>query len=262
MAALYQPIKMRRTFEVIIDLLKEKIYSGEYQPGDRLPSERELAPLIAVSRSAVREAYHALEILDVVEVRRGTEGGTFIKELTHRPFTQSISDLLRLRRISLADMTEARLLLEKDLAQLAIERITDEDLEVLHKWVDRAFKKIKSGVPAHEENVRFHLRLSEASGNPLLSMVYSSVMDLFLLTLQTLPAKLKASRIIAEEHLEIISLLQSHNLDKLLEFLDQHIQGSNKRLLKQSKENPVFTAAFWGENGSEIKMSEPIKKIS
>ena len=206
--------------------------------------------MIAVSRSAVREAYHALEILDVVEVRRGTEGGTFIKELTRRPFTQRISDLLRLRKVNLADMTEARLMLEKDLALLAIEKITDEDIESLHKWVERAFQKIKSSVPAHEENVRFHLRLAEASGNPLLSMVYSSVMDLFLLTLQTLPAKLKSSRIIAEEHLKIISLLQSHDLDQLLEFLDHHIKVSNRRLLKQSKENPIFSAAFWGEKGS------------
>jgi hypothetical protein len=45
-------------------------------------------------------------------------------------------------------------------------------------------------------------------------------------------------------------LLQSHDLDQLLEFLDHHIKVSNRRLLKQSKENPIFSAAFWGEKGS------------
>jgi GntR family transcriptional regulator, transcriptional repressor for pyruvate dehydrogenase complex len=236
----YQPIKMRRTFEVIIDLLKEKIFSGEYQPGDRLPSERELSQMVEVSRSAVREAYHALEILDIVEVRRGTEGGTFIKELSHRPLTQSLTDLMRLQKISLAHMSETRLLLEKDLAGLAMERVTSDSLDELEQWVERARKKIKSGMAAHEENVRFHIRLAEASCNPLLTMVYSSVMDLFLLILRTLPANLESSRIIAEEHVRIIELLKSQDLDQLLALLDHHIQGSNQRLMEQSEGNPFF----------------------
>ena len=251
MAIPYQPIRMRRTFEVIIDLLKEKIFSGEYHPGDRLPSERELAQLVEVSRSAVREAYHTLEILDIVEVRRGTEGGTFIKEPSHRPLTQSISDLIRLRRISLSDMTEARLMIEKDLATLAVERVSDGDLADLQLWVDRAFEKIRERIPAHEENIRFHIRLSEASHNFLLSMVYSSVMDLLLLTLRTLPASLEASRIIAEEHIRIISLLRDGNLVELLEFLDRHIRGSNKRLLLESEKSSLFTRAMGEERNRQ-----------
>jgi GntR family transcriptional regulator, transcriptional repressor for pyruvate dehydrogenase complex len=258
MSTPYQPIKMRRTFEVIIDLLKEKIFSDEYQPGDRLPSERELSQMIEVSRSAVREAYHALEILDIVEVRRGTEGGTFIKEPTHRPLTQSISDLMRLRKISLSEMTETRRLLEKDLVGLAIERITEKDFVELQGWVDRAFEKINRGVAAHEENVRFHLRLSEASGNRLLSMVYSSVMDLFLLILQTLPANLESSHIIAKEHGQIISLLKNRDLDQLLTLLDRHIKGSNQRLIVQSDKNSFFKSLFWGEQGSDVQNNQPI----
>jgi GntR family transcriptional repressor for pyruvate dehydrogenase complex len=237
----YQPIKMKRTFEVITDLLKEKIFSGEYEPGDRLPPERELSQMIEVSRSAVREAYHALEMLGIVEVRRGTEGGAFIKEPTHRPITQSIGDLLRLQKIRIEDMTEARLFLEKDLAVLAIQRVREEDLKKLGDWIDMAFDKIKAGIPAHEENVRFHIQLSEISRNPLLTMVYTSLMDLFLLILKMLPADLEASRIIAEEHREVISLLRAGHTDRLLDFLDHHIQGSNNRLVSFS-ENIRFSA--------------------
>lgn len=240
----YQPIKMRRTFEVIIDLLKERIFSGEYKPGDRLPSERELSQMIEVSRSAVREAYHALEILDIVEVRRGTEGGTFIKEVSHRPLTQSLTDLMRLQKINLSHMSETRLLLEKDLAGLAMKRITTTGLDELEQLTERAFEKINTGKAAHVENVRFHIRLSEAACNPLLTMVYSSVMDLFLLILQTLPANLESSRIIAQEHIQIISLLKSKDLDQLLALLDGHVQGSNERLLRQSERNPFFKSIF------------------
>ena len=234
----YQPIKTRRTFEIIVDLLKEKIFSGEYQPGDRLPVERDLAEMVQVSRSAVREAYHALELFDIVEIRKGTDGGTFIKEPTHRSITQNISDLIRLRRVSLSDMVETRLVLEKDLAELALQRIKPQDFEKLEGCVTRAFALLKKGVPAHKENIQFHLYLAEVSRNALLLMVYSSVMDLFHLALQSIGADFEMSQIIAEEHREIINLLKKGERDPLLLFLDKHIRGSNDRLLEKSKKYP------------------------
>lgn len=235
MATGYQPIKIKRTFEIVIDLIKEKIFSGEYQIGDRLPTERELSEMIEVSRNAVREAYHALEVIGIVEIRRGTEGGTFICDSTHRPITQTIRDLICLRRIRLDDMVEARMFLEKDIAVLAVERATGKDFEKLEAWQDKAFKQIEAKVPAHKENVGFHLCLAEIARNPILMMVYSSVMDLFLLLLHSIPADLEAATIMAEEHRKIISLLKAGNKEKLLTFMDSHIQGSNKRLMVLSK---------------------------
>ena len=66
----YKPIKMKRTYEIVADLIKKKIFSSEYQVGDRLPSERDLAELVHVSRNSVREAYHALELSGVVKIRK------------------------------------------------------------------------------------------------------------------------------------------------------------------------------------------------
>lgn len=236
----YKSLKRGRTFEVITDLLKEKIFLGEYKPGDRLPTERELAEMIEVSRIAVREAYHALEMVGIVEIRKGTDGGAFICEPDRRPITQTIVDLVRLGRINLQDMGDARLYLEKILMELAVAHVTEEDLARLQSIVDQAFEKIKGGRMAHDENVAFHLCIAEISRNPLLAMVYVSVMDLHLLVLKTLPAEFEASRTIAKEHAEIIRLLRGKKVEALLEFTDRHIRGSNRRLMKLCRQRPNF----------------------
>ncbi len=240
MAASYEPIKTKRTFEIIVDLIKEKIFSGEYQSGERLPAERDMAAMVQVSRSAVREAYHTLELLDIVEIRKGTGGGTFIREPSNRSITQSINNLIRLRRISLDDIMETRLVLEKNLADMAMGRITEEDFGKLQSHIDQGFELLRQGKTAHEANIAFHLTLAEVSGNALLVMVYTSVMDLFQLVLKGIGADHEMSHIIAEEHNDILRLMRQGDSNALLDFLDRHIRGSNERLLKISKKYPEF----------------------
>lgn len=239
MSNAFQPIKTKRTFEEIVELLKERIFSGEYQPGDRLPTERDLAQMVQVSRSAVREAYHALELFGIVEIRKGIDGGTFIKEPNHLSITQSINDLIRLQRISLDELMETRMVLEKDLAALAIRRTTPNDFKKLEACIAKSNEVLKQGLPAHKENIKFHLCLAEISRNKLLLMLYSSVMDLFNMVLKSAGADYEMSKVIAKEHQEIIRLLKKGDLKNLLVFLDGHIRGSNQRILEISKGRPI-----------------------
>lgn len=236
MAVDFKPIRTRRTFEEVIELLKEKIFSGEFKPGDQLPTERDMAQMVQVSRSAVREAYHALELLGIVQIKKGVDGGTFIREPNNLSITQSINDLLRLRGISLDEMMETRMVLEKDLAALAIKRMTPDGIKMLEDCLQESFEVLEQNMPAHEKNIKFHLCLAELSGNRLLLMVYNSVMDLFKMVLHSAGASYEMSRIIAEEHKQILNLLKKDDLKELLNFMDEHIRGSNERLLEISKE--------------------------
>ncbi len=248
----YQPIKVKRTFEIIVDLLKAKIFSGEYQIGDRLPTERELSEMIEVSRNAVREAYHILEVVGVVEVRRGTGGGTFICDSAHRPITQTIRNLILLRQIRLDDMMEARMLLERDIASLAIERATKEDIEKLEVCQEKALRKLKANIPAHSENVDFHFCMANIARNPIITMVYSSVMDLHLLLLQSIPADMEAAVKMAKAHQEIITLIKAGKKEALLAAMDRHNQGSNKTLTALSN-NSKSTLSDDKERGNALE---------
>ena len=236
----YKPFKVKRTFEVIVDLLREKIFSGELEIGDRLPPERELAQMVEVSRNTVRQAYHILNVLGIVEIHKGASGGAVIQEPSHRPLTQSLNDLIGLGRMKLNDIVEARLFLEKDIIQLVLKRMTENDLHVLEQYAQKSLDLIRQGKPAHRQNLAFHYHLADIAGNPVLKMVYASVLDLLTLVIET-TADLEMSSIIAEEHLVLIDLLKKKDLDRLTAYTEDHIRGSNQRLIAISKGKPFLT---------------------
>ena len=236
----FKPVKVKRTFEVIVDMLRNNISSGELRMGDRLPSEREMAQMVEVSRNTVRQAYHILNLLGIVEITKGATGGAVICEPSHRPLTNSLNDLLGLGRMSLKDITEARMFIEQDIIELVFNRFTDADLQILSDLAQQSLDTIDQGRPAHRENLEFHRYLSEIAANPVLKMVYASVLDLFSMILET-TADIHMSAQIAREHVELVELLRQKDLQQLLCFTEKHIRGSNERLMIASKGRPILT---------------------
>ena len=99
----FRPVKTKRAFEEVCDQIRAAILSGRLEAGDKLPSERELATTLDVSRATIREAFRTLEIAGVLSLRKGVNGGAVVMQGDARPITQTISDLLSLGGLSLAD---------------------------------------------------------------------------------------------------------------------------------------------------------------
>lgn len=235
----FEPLKVRRTFEVIVDLIKDRIFSGTYTPGDRLPAEREFAEVLGVGRPAVREAYRALELIGILEIRKGKQGGAFITEQDHRLVTQTLGDLIRLRQVGMAELTDARLILEKDVAELAIRRVVAEDIAKLRANIDSAIAQSHSGITASEENLRFHTLLGEMSGNPILAMMLASIMDLLRLVIRAASPGPDASLDTANDHIDIVDALQARDFGLLWPLLEDHICRSNGRLIELASQSPL-----------------------
>ncbi len=225
-----QFLKPKRTFEAILDLLKGRIFSGQYRAGDRLPAERDLAETLGIGRPAVREAYRALELLGIVEIRKGKEGGAFICLPSFKPLAATLTDLLRLRAVSIAQLTEARLAMEKSITELLVRRLSNEDLDGLRAMVDQAVAKAESGTPAGEDNIAFHLRLAEIAGNPVLVLVLGSIMDLMSLAILSAKPDPAITRAVAEDHYRILEALASREFDRVWPVMEAHIRESNARL--------------------------------
>ena len=236
----YEPIKIKNTFEFIVDQLRKKIFNGELKIGDRLPTERELAQQVKVSRNTVRQAYQILNTLDIVDISKGANGGAVIREPSHRPLTQALNNLMGLGRIKLEDMTEARLFLEKDIIELVHQRVKPADIEILEQCAQKSMDLIEQGTVAHKQNFIFHQHLADIGGNPILKMVYASVLDLLNMIVET-TADITMSAIIAQEHLEFIHLLKKNDLDRLIKYTEAHIRGSNERLYAISDGKPFLT---------------------
>lgn len=153
------PIHRRQRYEDVADRLAADIRSGRLAPGQRLPSERELARTLEVGRASVREAIAALQVAGMIETRAGA--GSYVaagaRELAREAHDASPSDLL-----------EARALLEPAIARLAATRgRSDARAEELLAEMERAAAEHDLGA-WNDCDRRFHQRIAELTGNPIL----------------------------------------------------------------------------------------------
>ena len=107
-----------RVSATIARRIKKQISDGALVSGEKLPAERDMAQRFRTSRVSVREAYRSLEELGLLVIRRGAEGGAFIRDLDHGPMMRSLSLMLRLGKTTNEEITEARLLVEPPIARL------------------------------------------------------------------------------------------------------------------------------------------------
>ncbi len=165
----FGPVSTRRTFEEAVQQIAEKVRSGDVHVGDRLPSERELAELMRISRPTLREAVKVLAEAGVLEVRRGQSGGIFVaSELVPRDLLQTRSDI---RVGEVAGVLEARRLLEPRVAQLAAVHAAEEDFTAMQATIERQRElSAQDDFLSHEDlflqlDLKFHLTMARATRN-------------------------------------------------------------------------------------------------
>jgi DNA-binding FadR family transcriptional regulator len=167
-----------RVYEQIVAHVERGIYDGQLRQGQKLPPERQLARDLKASRVAVREALRTLELRGLVEVRQGSTGGYFVRELDNRPLVRDFGTLLRLGRVSRGQLLEARRLIEPELASLAAQRATDTELKHLLAVIEQTGGPGAAGGDLPRIDVDFHRLLAETARNPVLTVVTHALMAL------------------------------------------------------------------------------------
>ncbi len=126
---MFTSISNSKNYQQIIKQIKDAIICGQLKVGDRLPNELDMAQEFNVSRSSVREALKSLEVLGIVESRKG--GGSFIANNINRSMTDSLSIYFMLNGCSIQDLIDMRVALELGAIRTIIDRRTDEEIETL-----------------------------------------------------------------------------------------------------------------------------------
>jgi GntR family transcriptional repressor for pyruvate dehydrogenase complex len=168
--------KSRSLPEVVLEQMQRLIAEGKLRPGDHLPSEMDLAERFGVGRSSIREAMRVLQLVGVVEVIQGK--GTFVREPGILPLMVDWSRIAQMGIIG--EVMEARQFMEVLLAQLAAERVTDEDVEALRAALTRSRDSLGNIDSNVEAGVNFHVALADASHNQVLALMYRTIRDLYL----------------------------------------------------------------------------------
>lgn len=176
----FTPIRTRRVFEEVIDQFRNQMRSGQLRPGDKLPSERELARQFKASRNAIREALRTLEVAGFIEMQTGAKGGAFVQEIDARLIADSMRDMLHLGQITLEHLTQARLWMETIVTKVACARATEEDFAELEANIQLGIDLLEQGQLEEKVavNIEFHNILARATKNPVLILNMQLLMDL------------------------------------------------------------------------------------
>src|SRR5947209_16807277 len=156
------PISRKKTYELVAERLVSEIGERRLRPGDALPTERQLTQEYRIGRSSVREALRMLESQGLIESRGS---GMFVVAEFRNPLDQSLHLLLSLDESNLGELYEMRKLLEGELAALAAERRTDEDLGRMLTALQEMHDGLDSEERYLDADVRFHLAIAAATKN-------------------------------------------------------------------------------------------------
>jgi len=168
---MFAAVRAPRVYESIVAQIERAIYEGRLAHGDKLPPERQLVREFGASRVAVREALRALEHRGLVDVRQGSAGGYFIREVDASPIVRDFQTLFRLGRVSLPQLAEARALLEPEAARLAAARASDAEIKSLTTCLDARNEPGLSPRRRRGLDAEYHRLVASAARNPVHAVV-------------------------------------------------------------------------------------------
>jgi GntR family transcriptional regulator, transcriptional repressor for pyruvate dehydrogenase complex len=168
--ALLRPVEMRTGGQLIAERLVTAIALGEFEPGQRLPAERELAATLEVSRTTVREALQRLHAGGYVVTRRGRDGGTFIQDVavTGTGADEAVKRTLDPRWDELTELLDYRRLTESLIARTAAERRDSSDIAAIRAAVER-YTEAGSRADARIADHALHQAIARATHNERLA---------------------------------------------------------------------------------------------
>lgn len=233
---MFKPIDSRRIHEIITDQIKDALFAGRLRPGDKLPSERELVEQFHVSRVTVREALRALENQGLLIIRQGADGGAFVAEAGSGVVTESLSNMLRLEKVAIADLTEARLILEPEAARLASIRATGRDIRRLEENLEKARASGRRLLDKRMINLEFHRYMAKISRNRVVVFMINSVIDVMIENISRSFLEATSIEGVMEYHKQIIESIRNRDPDRCFEIMRKHIIEIQKALENSREE--------------------------
>ena len=167
--------KSEKVSDKIIAQIRDAILSGQLKPGDKLASEKELMGQFEVSKATMREALRVLEVLGLIEVRKGIAGGAFAAKVGMETTIHSLVNFIHFQPVSIREITMLRYLIEPTVAQIAASKITEEDVRNLRNIIGESIES--AGFELSKE-IGFHRYLARMAGNTLLTLIIDFIDNL------------------------------------------------------------------------------------
>lgn len=232
-------VERRKVTTQAIDQIRRLITSHRFVPGQKLPSERELAEQLGVSRPSLREVILALSALGVLESQHGR--GTFVSSLSPDVLALPLALILEVNQDALLNLFEVRLMLEVGAAESAARQISDAALDELIEIRARARRKLDDIEAFVDCDVAFHRAIHEASGNRLLLALMDSLSALGRQSRLITARSRTVRETTLKEHQNIIGVLKRRDPAGAGAAMRQHL-AHVARVLEASGQTPEAIA--------------------
>lgn len=170
-----QPVRMRTAGEHVADRMVTAIALGEFVPGQRLPTERELSAMLGVSRATVREAMQRLSALGYVEIRRGRTGGAYVQSGWGPEAAEMISRTLLPGWEGFERLFDFRQLIEPLIARTAAERRTRADVPAIESALESYRTAGTDREASRAADEALHVAIAAAAHNPYFTQLSGQI---------------------------------------------------------------------------------------
>ena len=222
----FPPIERNSIAEQVAKKLLEMIRTKNLRPGDMLPTERDLAAMMQVSRPSVREAVRGLQILGVLKIRQGY--GIHVSSLDAAELLGPLQFLLTLNAENIDALYEIRFLIDPGVAKIAAGRIGEADIERLKQLVTSQQDLVFDPLSFRASDLKFHTIIMEATGNSFMVRTSSS---LYLLGFEyrriasETPGVLRQS---VADHEAIVGALEKRDGEAAARAVERHLRNVHR----------------------------------
>jgi GntR family transcriptional regulator, transcriptional repressor for pyruvate dehydrogenase complex len=226
----FEVVRRNRVYEEVARQI-ERLILKKLQPGDKLPSERELADMLRVSRGSIRDAIRGLELMGLVEPRQGA--GTIVREVSVDSLVNPFANALKRRRELVSELLDFRKMLEPPLAARAATHASAEEISEMEEILRRQAEKQSQGDAAVAEDSEFHYSVALASDNSVVLKVIDILMDLLRETrTRSLQVEGRPQRSLSG-HRRILAAIKRHDGEAAKAAMRRHLEDVEEIVLNK-----------------------------
>ena len=229
---MFKKISARKISDEIVEQFKEMLSKGELKPGNALPSEREMANMIGVSRPPLREALNALQTMGFIEIKPRSK--IIVKSLTEKLLDDPLSHFIADNSEKLFELLEIRMAVESWVAFKAAQRANQADVEKLAMILQKEQVDFKNGIDDARTDADFHVTIALATQNTLIPHIVASCYQILWnqqkVSREKIFRKKGNMQLVAAQHRKIFEAIKNKDADSASIEARKHIDFVEKEL--------------------------------
>lgn len=217
------PIQKINAVEQVFDQLQNLLINGTWGPGDKLPSENELADSFGVSRMTIRQAMQKLKALGLIETRTGS--GSYVREVSVEDSLNNLIPLMYIGAPSQTHVFQFREMIDSESVRLATKNATDEDLLKLESIIDKMQQAADEDNTKKFSNydLKYHIYIVSMTKNPMIIKAYDILHSVLTESMNSVIDKMKYKPAL-EYHKKILDAMKEKNEILAEQLMHEHIK--------------------------------------